>query len=114
LAEVLEKDPDVVKWIRPPDGNVPMMYKGKYYTPDFIVQTSQTKCLIEVKARGELEPTIDSEVKDKAVAAIRWCQIALTIKEAIKWKYKLIPDDVIKRGYDFKFIIGNAFKLIVQ
>jgi type III restriction enzyme len=111
LAEILEKDSDVIKWIRPPDGNVPIMYKGKYYTPDFIVQTKERKLLIEVKARRELEPSMESEVKDKALAAIRWCDIASSVERALKWDYKLIPDDTIKVEYTLRFILSNAVRV---
>jgi type III restriction enzyme len=65
-------------------------------------------------ARGELEPSIDTEVKEQALAAIRWCQIASTVKNGLKWEYKLIPDDVIKPTHDFKFILGNACSLTVE
>jgi type III restriction enzyme len=90
------------------------MYRGRYYSPDFIVQTTDMKYIVEVKARGELEPGIDTEVKEKALAAIRWCQIASTVKIGLKWEYKLIPDDVIKPTHDFKFILGNACSLTVE
>lgn len=108
FAAILEKDPDVVKWIRPPEGNIPILYKGRNYNPDFIVQTNMTKYIIEVKARNELEPQIDQEVKDKAIAAIRWCKLASDVEKQFKWEYKLIPDDVIKPGYDLKFVLGNS------
>jgi len=114
FAGILERDPNVVKWIRPPDQNVPIMYRGRYYSPDFIVQTTDMKYIVEVKARGELEPSIDTEVKEKALAAIRWCQIASTVKIGLKWEYKLIPDDAIKPTHDFKFILGNACSLTVE
>jgi type III restriction enzyme len=111
LAAILEKDLDVFKWIRPPEGNIPILYKGRSYNPDFIVQTSSSKYIIEVKARNELEPRMDQEVKDKAIAAIRWCKLASEIEKQSKWEYKLIPDDVIKQGYDLKFVLGQSFML---
>jgi type III restriction enzyme len=108
LAAILEKDPEVVKWIRPPEGNIPILYKGRNYNPDFIVQTGDIKYIIEVKARNELEPKMDQEVKDKAIAAIRWCKLASEIEKQFKWEYKLIPDDIIKPGYDLKFVLGHS------
>jgi type III restriction enzyme len=108
FAGILERDRDVVKWIRPPDGNVPIMYKGHWYNPDFIVQTENVKYLIEVKARSELEPTLDQEVKEKAISAIRWCKTASEIDRGFRWEYKLIPDDVITSTNTFKFIISQA------
>jgi len=111
LAAILERDTDVVKWIRPADGNVPIVYKGKYYTPDFIVQTKERKLLIEVKARRELEPNIDSEVREKALAAVRWCNIASSLGQPLKWDYKLIPDDIIRVEYTLAFIVSNAVRV---
>ncbi|HBG25967.1 MAG: hypothetical protein A2Y10_13845 [Planctomycetes bacterium GWF2_41_51] len=108
FAAILEKDHDVVKWIRPPEGNIPILYKGRNYNPDFIVQTNMTKYIIEVKARNELEPQMNQEVKDKAIAAIRWCKLASDVEKQFKWEYKLIPDDIIKSGYDLKFVLGNS------
>jgi type III restriction enzyme len=108
FAGILERDSDVVKWIRPPDGNVPIMYKGHWYNPDFIVQTEKAKYLIEVKARSELEPTLDQEVKEKAMSAIRWCKTASEIDKGFKWEYKLIPDDVITSTNTFKFVVSQA------
>ncbi len=108
LAGIIERDADILKWIRPPEGNVPIIYKGRPYNLDFIIQTEQTKYLIEVKARNELEPTLDQEVKEKAISAIRWCKTASEIDKGFKWEYKLIPDDVIKSTNTFKFIISQA------
>lgn len=109
LAAILENDPDVVKWIRPPEGNIPILYRGRNYNPDFIVQTGTMKYIIEVKARNKLEPQIDQEVRDKAIAAIRWCKLASEIEKQFKWEYKLLPDDIITPSYDLKFVLGHSF-----
>jgi len=108
FAAVLEKDNEVVKWVRPPEGNLPIRYRGQNYNPDFIVQTASGKYLIEVKARNKLGPVMDPEVKEKALAAIRWCEAASKIEKNIKWEYKLIPDDVIKDSYGFRFILSQT------
>jgi len=111
FAYVIDKDTSVEKWIRPPDSNVPIIYRGKYYNPDFLVETADCKYMIEVKMSKELFPSIDKDVKDKAVAAIRWCEIASGIEGAKPWWYKLVPDSVINKTRDFKFIIGQAVKV---
>jgi type III restriction enzyme len=108
FAMILERDKEVIKWVRPPEGNIPIRWKGQNYNPDFVVQTNTGKYLIEIKARNELQPVINFEVKEKALAAIRWCESASKIEKALKWEYRLIPDDTIKLGYDFKFVIAHA------
>ncbi len=103
---ILERDPNVIKWIRPPEGNVPIMYRGRTYNPDFIVETKDKKYMIEVKAGRELTPMPNQEVREKALAAIRWCKMASEIKGAKPWEYKLIPDDVIDTTSDLRFLMG--------
>ncbi|MDD5531007.1 MAG: DEAD/DEAH box helicase family protein [bacterium] len=111
FASILEKDSESIKWIRPPEGNIPIIYKGKNYTPDFILETDKIKYMIEIKAQNELSPKIDEEVLQKAMAAIIWCKAASEIKGAKPWEYKLIPDSIIKTEYELKFILNQAMKL---
>ena len=111
FAAVLERDSTVIKWVRPPDGNVPISYRGHPYNPDFIVETEDRKYIIEVKARKELEPQMDYEVREKALAAIRWCEAASSIKGSKPWEYKLVPDDVIRLTMDLAFVLNHAVKV---
>jgi type III restriction enzyme len=108
LAAILEKDTNVLKWVRPPEGNIPISCKGRNYTPDFIVQTNSNKYIIEVKAQNELTPNINPEVKDKAIAAIRWCKLATAMDNRFKWEYKLLPEGTIRSEFTFAFIIGQS------
>ena len=110
FAAVLEKDKDVVKWVRPPEGNIPIRYKGRDYNPDFIVQTAGFKYLVEIKARNELEPVMDYEVKEKALAAVRWCAEASNAEKGLMWHYKLIPADVIEPTFTLQFILSHSVK----
>jgi type III restriction enzyme len=98
----------VLRWIRPPDGNVPIYYGGRPYNPDFIVETKDGKFVVEVKARNEVT---DADVLAKARAAIRWCSEASKLPGSKPWTYKLVPDDVIKPGRDFTFIISHAVRV---
>ena len=109
FAAILERDS--LKWIRPPDGNVPINYRGHSYNPDFIAETEEVKYIVEVKARRELEPRIDNEVREKALAAIRWCKAASNIEGSKPWEYKLIPDDVIESTRDLRFVFSHAVSL---
>src|SRR3990172_639909 len=49
---------------RPPEGNIPIYWRGRNYNPDFIIETADTKCLVEVKRRKEIGPPMDTEVKE--------------------------------------------------
>jgi type III restriction enzyme len=111
FAAVLERDPAVLKWVRPPDGNVPIRYRGRSYDPDFIVETAEMKYIIEVKARKELEPVMDNEVREKALAAIDWCEKASSLAGTKPWEYKLVPDDVIGPTRDLRFLLSHAARI---
>lgn len=111
FATVLERDNIVLKWVRPPEGNIPIRYRGQHYNPDFIVETADRKYMIEIKAHNELSPTMDQTVHDKAVAAFRWCTTASSIKGSKSWEYKLIPDNAVESTRDFKFILSCSIKV---
>ena len=110
LADILDKDDEVLRWVRPPTGQMPIAYKGGNYNPDFVVETKAGKFyLIEVKARDELEP-ISEDVQVKARAAEAWCS-AMSKTAGKPWEYKLIPHDVINPTKSFRGIISNAVSL---
>lgn len=110
FAALLERDPAVLKWIRPPEGSIPIAFRGRSYTPDFIVETADAKHLVEVKARRHLEPSIDKEVHAKAVSAVRWCAAATT-KDRKPWHYSLIPEDVPTPTAELRFVLGQAMAI---
>ena len=105
LAIVMERDPRVLKWLRPPLDQLPIFYRGRFYNVDFVVETAMTKFLIEVKARNSLN---EGDVREKAKSAIRWCEIASGVDQVKKWEYRLIPDDAVRRTSDFDFVVGQA------
>jgi len=113
FSAVLEHDDEVLKWVRPAEGNIPIFWPGHTYTPDFIVETADRKFIIEVKARNELQPRMDTEVKAKASAAVGWCEFATDQTKGQKpWEYRLIPDDIIRpKGVAFMFLLSQAVKV---
>ena len=111
FASDLEDDREVLKWVRPPDGNIPIRADGGDYNPDFIVETATRKYIVEVKMRKELLPVMDSKVRAKAVAAVGWCVEATRIPNSKPWEYKLIPDDIIKPGLTLGFLLSHAVKV---
>jgi type III restriction enzyme len=111
LAIVLEDDGEVLKWVRPPEGNMPIFLPGGSYNPDFIVETADRKYVVEVKARNELVPVMDAEVRTKAEAAEEWCAEASKLPGSKPWEYKLVPDDVVKTTLSLAFIISQAIRV---
>ncbi|MCQ5385856.1 DEAD/DEAH box helicase family protein [Hungatella hathewayi] len=104
---ILEEDPDVVRWIKPPLNQLGLFWKaGQQYNPDFLVETTTGKFMVEVKALNEVT---SEEVISKAREGIKWCQFASTEDpDHKKWEYKLISDDNIYPGNTCKYTLGMA------
>lgn len=104
---ILEEDPDVIRWIKPPLNQLGLFWKaGQQYNPDFLVETTTRKFMVEVKALNEVN---NEEVVSKAREGIRWCTFATTADPDHKtWEYKLISDDNIHPGNTCKYTLGTA------
>lgn len=104
---ILEEDPDVIRWIKPPLNQLGLFWKaGQQYNPDFLVETSTEKFMVEVKAQNEVN---NEEVISKAREGIRWCSFATTADPDHKtWEYRLISDDNIHPGNTCKYTLGTA------
>ncbi len=110
LAVILEEDQEVLRWIKPPLNQMGLFYKaGHQYNPDFIVETDDSKYLVEVKASNM---TKDEDVLDKAKAAIKWCECATGVDaDRKKWKFKLVSGQNIAVGSTFKYTVGMSENL---
>ncbi|EAA3799268.1 restriction endonuclease subunit R, partial [Salmonella enterica subsp. enterica] len=99
LAQILEDDSQVLKWMKPAPGQFRIEYQnGQNYEPDFVVET-QTEYLIIEPKRADQIPLADTQVK--ARAAERWCGYANehACRHASKqWSYLLVPDDQVALG----------------
>ena len=104
---ILEEDPDVIRWIKPPLNQLGLFWKaGQQYNPDFLVETTTGKYMVEVKALNEVT---SDEVVSKAREGIKWCQFATTADpDHKKWEYKLISDDNIQLGNTCRYTLGTA------
>ena len=111
FAGVLENDPIVKKWVRPPDGSIPISHRGQTYNPDFIVETEKGKFIVEIKGMRDLVPSISEDVKEKAQAAIKWAEQASKLEGSKPWEYKLVPEDAIGAGREFGFVLGHAIRV---
>lgn len=114
LAQILENDPSVIRWMKPRPGQFRIEYaNGKNYEPDFVVETDNGYCLIEPKKATEIDTP---EVKAKAQAAIRWCEFANQNADKLKgktWQYALIPHNEIELSRSISGLLTD-FKMSFQ
>lgn len=106
LAQVLENDSSVLKWMKPAFGKFKIEYQnGESYEPDFVVETTEICPLIEPKRADQIGDPI---VQAKKCAAVQWCIYANEHAEKIKgkkWVYLLIPHNEILPNSSLKGLI---------
>lgn len=99
LAQVLEDDPQVLKWMKPAPGQFRIEYRnGQNYEPDFVVETTDAYLIIEPKRADQID---HDDSRAKAKAAVRWCGFAsehAASNGGKPWAYLLVPDDQIVLG----------------
>lgn len=99
LAQLLEDDGGVLKWMKPASGQFRIEYQnGQNYEPDFVVECTNEYLLIEPKRADQINA---DDVQLKARAATRWCGYAnehAKINNNKPWTYLLIPHDSIILG----------------
>ncbi len=109
FAQLLEDDPEVIKWMKPAPGQFRIEYRnGRNYEPDFVVETTNACLLVEPKRADQME--LD-EVQAKARAALRWCGHANDHAAAHggkRWRYLLVPDTAIQLGRSVKMLSAES------
>lgn len=89
----------VERWIKPGAKQFQVEYSsGKGYEPDFVVETSTEKLIVEIKARNELD---DELVQAKARAACEWVNYANEHSKengGKPWAYLMVPGDTVTEG----------------
>ncbi len=99
LAQLLEDDDKVLKWMKPAPGQFRIEYQeGRNYEPDFVVETDRVHLIVEPKRADQID---HDEVQAKARAAVRWCGFAnehALSNGGKPWTYLLVPDDQIVLG----------------
>jgi type III restriction enzyme len=100
FAVICEQDPKVKVWFKPALNQLKIYYNQKQsYNPDFIVETTDKKYLVELKAANKIDN--DKEVEAKKTAAIEWCKHATNheLKNGGKeWVYLLIPHNDVNEN----------------
>lgn len=107
LARVLEKDADVITWLRPGQNEFNITYnRGRHYVPDFVVETEQYFYIVEVKGEDKLN---DADVIAKEKQAVKYCEVvsAWFCKHHQKeWRYVFIPSKEVQ--------ITSSFNTLAQ
>lgn len=103
---VCETDPEVQKWLRPAPKQFNLFYDGnRRYEPDFVVETSDTMYLVEIKGEDRLN---DEDNLQKKQRAVRYCQVANVYCEGngLKtWKYLYIPSQQVQTISSFNMLV---------
>lgn len=103
LARVLESDGDVQNWLRPAPREFNITYNhGHTYEPDFVVETTNTIYLVEVKGEDKLN---DPDVIAKKKRGVQYCDIASRWGNANgykTWRYLFIPSMQIRANSSFE------------
>lgn len=111
FATVLEKDSSgfVLKWLRPSQRQFTILWgkHGQKYEPDFVLESSDTIYMIEVKSSKDVD-TLD--VQEKAKAAKLYCEQAseyTSERGGKKWQYIIIPHDQISLSSSVSDLLGR-------
>lgn len=87
---------DVLRWVKPGRKQFQIEYRRtERYEPDFVVETTAEKLIVEIKARKDLE---DDTVMAKAKAARTWVGHANSHMQSYSgkpWRYVMIPHDAM-------------------
>lgn len=108
LARVLDRDEDVLKWLRPAPNEFNITYnRGKRYEPDFVVETAECCYLVEVKGENKLN---DPDVLAKKKRGIQYCEVASRWCKANgykPWMYLFIPAKQVLANSSFMQLAGR-------
>lgn len=108
FARILERDNDVLKWLRPSAKQFDIFYKiSSKYEPDFVVETAEKIYMVEVKNSEKLNA---DDVKMKSAAAKIYCDTATGFNkknDGKAWEYILLPHNEIHLNSSFKYFVMN-------
>jgi len=105
---VMEDDPEVLKWWRTRREVLHLRYgDDQMYIPDFLVETTKGKWIVEVKREDEIGK---ADVVEKKRAALEYCEHATRFeleRGGKRWGYLLIPHDEIDASKTFEGLAGR-------
>lgn len=124
LADCLENDKRVLRWVRLPTRQMRIGLSSSGYYPDFVAVVRDNdgllRCyLLEVKAANKCDPARpDPDVLRKFLAAQDWVDKANGEEakdggDGSKWQYRLLTDKEVerRRGDDFLYMADGAAQL---
>lgn len=98
FAALIDSDfeKDVLRWLKPGRNEFSIEYhSGKTYEPDFVVETTGQKLIVEIKSDAEMTDPI---VLEKARAAATWVHHANQLASegsGKPWAYLLVPGSAV-------------------
>lgn len=105
FAIVCEQNEEVIKWLRPAAKQFNLFYgNGQRYEPDFVVETSDTMYLVEIKGEDKLNDENNLQKKQRAV---RYCQVASVYASGHglkQWKHLYIPSQQVQTNSSFTML----------
>ena len=105
FAIVCEQSEEVIKWLRPAAKQFNLFYgNGQRYEPDFVVETSDTMYLVEIKGEDKLN---DENNLLKKQRAVRYCQVASVYASGHglkQWKHLYIPSQQVQTNSSFTML----------
>ncbi len=116
FAKVLEDETSVLKWFKINDDKAKEIFDLRYYDsalkahtycPDFVVETTNCKYLVETKAERDME---SATVQAKANVAKDWCKEATQFERengGKEWKYLLVPHTTFVADRSFAKIVAD-------
>jgi type III restriction enzyme len=113
MAVILERDPSVHLWMKPGPNQFKIFDSdGRAYQPDFVVETSSEKLIIETKRASDMT---DSAVVRKADAASLWAFIATEFQSKTTgdkpWSYLLVPETAVLENTTVAGLISTFLRI---
>lgn len=111
FAALIDSDnmPDVLRWLRPATGQFDIEYdRGRRYEPDFVVECTDRKLIVEVKAERDLA---DPVVQEKARAARAWVANANQFAsegDGKLWGYALLSERDVTESLTMSGVMAKA------
>jgi restriction endonuclease len=109
LADALERDEEVIEWLKVPEGKLVIRTPAGRYLPDLIALTEDVTYLLEVKKAKEVEER-NPAIVEKARRAAQWCK-AVTKETGREWRYALMRHDHVKEGDTLEGVLSSAVNL---
>lgn len=103
-----DHEADVVRWVKPGRNQFQIDYRrGEQYEPDFVVETGTELLICEIKARTEMTDPVVQAKADAARTWIGYANIHAGEQGGKRWRYALIPHDVITENASLAGLIAT-------